>query len=119
MSEPSSTTLTSGIIAAGLVIPIDTGVLVGAFAGSVLFVMSDKNPSILHKLLYFLISIIVGIIAAKYTANFITALTPGAAEANDALGALVASMLAIKVLTFISDQSPGDMLNKSKRGRND
>ena len=67
MAEPSTTgtlVVTAGIGLASFFPGIDGNALVGAFAGATLFVLSAKELNLITRLLYLMISLIMGYIAA-------------------------------------------------------
>ena len=113
MAEPvSSTTLTGGAAVAaatGWWAGLDSGVVIGAFAGAVFFVISSTELTLKARAGYFFVSFIFGVLCAPYAAKLIALLIPvsvdksGAMmEAPVALGALVAAAIAIKVLLALS-----------------
>lgn len=55
---------TTGISLASVLPGIDGNALVGSFAGATLFVMSAKELNLISRLLYLLISLVVGYLAA-------------------------------------------------------
>lgn len=63
MAEPSTTAVaagTAGLTLASLLIGLDVSALIGAFAGASLFVVSARELSIIERLIYLLISILMG-----------------------------------------------------------
>jgi hypothetical protein len=93
-------------------------VLIGAFAGAVIFVMSASDFSLLKKLALFVASLLVGILAAPFVADIITWATPGDIEARDPVGALVASAIAVRLLMSAS-QNPTVFFDRFRRGGSD
>lgn len=93
-----------GISIAGLTPQIDSGVLVAATFGALIFVLTNKEYSILVRWLLLIPSIVAGITAAPFAASLITAVTPEPVEAKLPIGALVASAVIVKILmTFAND----------------
>ncbi|MGR7527397.1 putative holin [Klebsiella aerogenes] len=93
-----------GVSLAGLMPQIDSGVLVAATFGALIFVLTNKEYSLLTRWLLLLPSIAAGVTAAPFTSSLITAITPDSVEAKMPIGALVASAVVVKVLmTFAND----------------
>ena len=83
MAEPTSLSgapLAAGVGLAALLPGVDGNALIGAFAGATLFVVSAKSLPIWQRLVYLLISIIAGYLAASVivmpTADAPNAATP-------------------------------------------
>ncbi|EIV5186963.1 putative holin [Serratia marcescens] len=122
MTEPvgtgAATATLTGVTVAGLLSGVDSGVLIGAFAGAVIFVMSASEFSLLRKLALFVASWLVGILAAPFTAAIITWATPSDIEAHAPVGALVASAIAVRLLMSAS-QNPTGFFDRFRRGGGD
>ena len=78
---------------------IGEGVLFGAFAGSVVFVLSKNEIPIWQRWLYLVVSMIGGVLAAGFAADVLQAVVPGITVPKG-VGALLASALVVKVLTL-------------------
>lgn len=78
------------------------GIILGAFAGSVVFVISAHDLSGVQKILLFFAALTAGILAAPFTANIISELTPTLITAPPEVGALVASSMAVRLLLALS-----------------
>lgn len=117
MSEPvSSTALTGGVAAVaatGWWAGLDSGVIIGAFAGAVFFVISSTELKLVARGGYFFVSFIFGIIAGQYAAEILSALVPGShSDVPAPLGALVAAAVSIKMLLTLSTRNmAGKMLS--------
>lgn len=74
MAEPSTTAVaagTVGVTLASLMIGVDVSALIGAFAGASLFVVSARELSIIERLVYLLISILMGyLVGPKLSTHF-------------------------------------------------
>ncbi len=110
MGEPiSSTTITGGaaaVAATGWWVGLDSGVVLGAFAGAVFFVISSTELKLPARAGYFFVSFIFGVLSGPWSAEIMSALIPGArSEAPVALGALVAAAIAIKLLLALSTKN--------------
>lgn len=106
MHEPvSGTAITSGLGATTLLsywAGIPSGVIIGSFAGAVVYVLTNSDVPLFKRLSFFLISFIVGIIGAGYAAKviegFTRILTQTEVTVDHSVGALIAAALAIKLL---------------------
>jgi glucan phosphoethanolaminetransferase (alkaline phosphatase superfamily) len=106
MHEPvSGTALTSGLGATTLLsywAGVPSGVIIGSFAGAVVYVLTNSDIPLFKRLSFFLISFVVGIIGAGYASKIIgaitSALTQSTIDVDHSVGALVASAVAIKLL---------------------
>lgn len=113
MAEPTSTTAvaitTAGIGMASLFPGIDGNALIGAFAGATLFVMSARELTLFERILYLLISCVMGYMAApEITANtFIQ---------ESGVAAFVAGVLCITVMLGIIKQLEGTDIISAIRG---
>lgn len=114
MSEPVSSTAiaTYGLgitVLMGTVSEIPAGVFIGAFAGSVVYVLTNSDIPTFKRLCFFLISFIVGILGSDYAANIMTALTaawlPTDTIVDRSVGAIVASAVAIKLILALIAKS--------------
>ncbi|EPR3212961.1 phage holin family protein [Klebsiella variicola subsp. variicola] len=108
MSDPVSGTSVAagGLMGAsmfGLATGIDYGVVFGAFAGSVFYVVTAADISRIRLAGYFLTSFIVGVLGAGLAGSKLNSLTHYD-KPLDALGAVIFSALCIKVLTFLDSQ---------------
>ncbi|GDX06655.1 putative holin [Buttiauxella selenatireducens] len=113
MSEPISGTAAAHVAVttvtfAGLWANTDAGVILGAFAGATLYVLTSRNLRWWEKLLFGLASFLCGLIGAKYMTAILNAtlsstlgkLAPGteAIPIPESVGALVAAAVMI---TFV------------------
>ena len=107
MSEPVSSTAvaTYGLsitVLMSTMSEIPAGVFIGAFAGSVVYVLTNSDIPTFKRLCFFLISFIVGILGSEYAANIMTTLTatwlPTGSVVDRSIGAIVASAVAIKII---------------------
>lgn len=111
MNEPiSSTAIVTGIGTASLLSywsTVHPSVIIGAFAGASVYVLSNADIPKLKRLSFFLISFFVGIIGADYAARVIESITSivtrSSVQVDTSIGALAASAVAIKmILSLIS-----------------
>lgn len=109
MGEPLSGTTqaalaVSGVTVVGLFNWIEPGVLIGAFAGSIIFVLSARDFPGWAKLMLFLASLLTGIVAAPFASAVITLITPASISASTPVGALAASAIAVRFLMLLSNE---------------
>lgn len=91
-------------------------VLFGAFAGAVFYVASAVDLRLFVRAAYFLVSWIVGVFGAGVAGAKLEQLSGYSDRPLDGLGAVLLSALAIKTLTFISQQDPATWLARWKGG---
>lgn len=97
---------------------IPPDVLIGAFAGAVMFLLSSAPMSRIRLFGYFCISIVAGILAAEAVAKILTAvlsLFMLQVEVSPSVGALFAAASAINVILVVKNRAvskvsgePGD-----------
>lgn len=113
MAEPSSSSLIAGAAGIGfasLFPGIDGNALIGAFAGAALLVVSSKDLSLGKRLIYLVISMIAGYLAAPDIVN----LTP---IRSTGVAAFFAAALAIVLtLQLIERMKNFDVLSIFKKG---
>lgn len=113
MAEPNTTTaatISAAIGLAGLAPGIDGNALIGAFTGAALVVVTSKDISILTRLAYLVISLVMGYLAAPEVVNA----TP---IHSTAVAAFFAAALVITVtLQLIERLKSADLLAFLKRG---
>ncbi|MFY2735926.1 putative holin [Pseudocitrobacter faecalis] len=119
MAEFTGATIAvTGLAAIGLSPHTDPGVVIAAFAGSVIFVISATEYSRFIRTALFAASWIAGIICADMTAAFITRATRGFITANPAVGALLASALVVRCLMAVDVDTVKGWIGR-RRGNNE
>jgi hypothetical protein len=116
MTEPltgtgAATAAVTGVTLVGLVSGLDAGSVIAAFAGAVIFVLSAIDFPIWKRLLLFLVSIVVGVLAAGFTALALTSLisiVSAKVEVDRSVGALIASAAAVRVLMLFTAKPSND-----------
>lgn len=63
MAEPNTAAVT-GVFMGIAITAVDSNTMIGAFAGATLFVMSEKELSPLYRVIYLIISIVMGYLIA-------------------------------------------------------
>lgn len=113
MHEPvSGTAITTGLGATTLLsywAGIPSGVVIGSFAGAVVYVLTNSDIPIFKRLTFFFISFVVGIMASDYFTKIIEATTAffirREIQVDASIGALVASAIAIKLLLSLMNKA--------------
>ncbi|HBH64769.1 MAG TPA: holin [Erwinia persicina] len=106
--------VTSGSSLVGFIGTTDYGVMFGAFAGAVFYVATAADIQVIRRAAYFLVSWIVGIYGAGLVGAKLAQLLGYSDKPLDGLGAVLLSALAIKTLTFFSQQDPASWLARWK-----
>lgn len=115
MSEPiTGTGLAGGALTGasvyGLLTGADYGVVFGAFAGSVFYIATAADLSATRRMAYFVVSYIAGVLCAGLVGSKLSALTDYTDKPLDAIGAVIISALAVKILTFLNNQDIGSLV---------
>lgn len=102
MAEPASSIATAGAVAATVGVAawlssLDPGAVAGAFAGAVTFALTARDTALLPRIIYALVSLVVGYAAVPD----VTALSPLKAPF---LAAFVVSALVIQVTITALDR---------------
>ncbi|MCT4701207.1 phage holin family protein [Enterobacteriaceae bacterium H20N1] len=123
MSEPLSGTVAAasaltGASLYGLLTGTDYGVVFGAFAGAVFYVATAADLTILRRSAYFIVSYFAGVYGSGLAGSALASLTHYTEKPLDALGAVILSAVAIKFLTFFSEQDPFALLQRWRGGAN-
>ncbi|HBE9082113.1 phage holin family protein [Serratia fonticola] len=114
MSEPISgsgaaAATVTGVTLVGLFSNLDPAVVIGAFAGAAVFVMSSSEFSLLKKIWMFVLSFLTGMFSAAFFADVIEAclsVMPGNhIEVDDTIGALVGGAVAVRLLMMLIAKS--------------
>ncbi|MEM6049607.1 putative holin [Erwinia sp. P7711] len=95
---------------------INYSVLFGAFAGAVYYVTSAADLRIIVRAAYFMVSWIVGVFGSGLAGAKLEQLSGYTDRPLDGLGAVLLSALAIKTLTFFTEQDPVTWLARLKGG---
>ena len=123
MSEPVSGSVIAGSALTGasvygLLTGTDYGVVFGAFAGAVFYVATAADLTIFRRSAYFIVSYFAGVYGSGLAGSLLASITQYTEKPLDALGAVVLSALAIKTLTFLSEQDPLTLLQRWRGGDN-
>lgn len=115
MSDPiSGTGLAGGVLTGasvyGFLSGTDYGVVFGAFAGAVFYIATAADLSAARRLAYFLVSYIAGILCSGLVGSKLALATGYSDKPLDAIGAVIVSALAVKILTFLNNQDVGSLV---------
>ncbi|HDX8924498.1 TPA: phage holin family protein [Klebsiella oxytoca] len=115
MSEPiTGTGLAGGALTGasvyGLLTGTDYGVVFGAFAGSVFYIATAADLSATRRMAYFVVSYIAGVLCSGLVGSKLSALTGYTDKPLDAIGAVIISALAVKILTFLNNHDIGSLV---------
>ncbi|WP_293937676.1 putative holin [Iodobacter sp.] len=104
MTEPVSTSYATSAVTSLAVLSlfpgIDAAIVLGAFAGAVVFVMTSDDLTILKRLAFMAISFIAGCLAAQNVASMMSSFLPKIAVSNG-VGALVAAAISVRLLLWL------------------
>lgn len=120
MAEPTAP-ITAGILLAALAatIPgVDASVVIGAFSGSVVFVLASNDLTNLRKVAYFMLSFTGGLLAAGMAAASLSALLailPATIVVPNGVGAMLASAMVVKLLLWLISRDPSGVIDLLRR----
>lgn len=111
MLEPTTSTgaasaAVTGVTLVGLFSGLDASVVIGAFAGAVVFVLSSRDIKLWQRCGYFIVSFIIGIYGADFVAGLLSKFVSGQ-PVDRSVGAMFASAGLVGVLVAIS--KPGSL----------
>ena len=122
MTEPASVSSASATVAtvtfASLTPGVPAAVVLGSFAGAVMFVVVANDFSIWKKLLLFLASFVAGFLGAETTARLLETCLP-IQTVDHGVGALVAGAIAVRLLMFVTARldDPASLFSFLRGGR--
>ena len=79
-------------------------------AGAVFCIATATNLSASRRLAYFIVSYIAGILCSGLVGSKLANLTGYSDKPLDAIGAVIVSALAVKILTFLNNQDIGSLV---------
>lgn len=113
MPEPISASTANGVaiaLAIASTAPwLDPIILLGAFAGALLFGLTSEEKIVGRVILLFLTSFICGLLAADVTVQILAKLLPTDIEINKGVGAIIAAALAVKILKVAMNLVPAQL----------
>lgn len=111
----------SGILTAGILVGLDSGTTISAFAGAVVFVLSAVDFAIPKRLLLFITSFALGLVASEFTSSvlalILSAVLQGQIQVDRPIGAAVAAAASVRVLMMFTAKSKQvSLLDRFKGG---
>jgi hypothetical protein len=118
ISGTGAATALTGVTFFGILSGLDYGVVFGAFAGAVYYIATAADLTTPRRVAYFLVSYIAGVLGAGLVGSKLAVLTGYSDKPLDALGAVIISALAIKILTFFNNQDIAGVFSRFRGGTN-
>ncbi|MGB3255176.1 phage holin family protein [Buttiauxella gaviniae] len=118
ISSTGAATALTGVTFFGILSGLDYGVVFGAFAGAVYYVATAADLTTPRRVAYFLVSYIAGVLCAGLVGSKLAVVMGYSDKPLDALGAVIISALAIKILTFFNNQDLAGMFSRFRGGTN-
>jgi hypothetical protein len=116
ISSSAATSAITGLALLSLFPGVDPGVLLGAFAGALIFIVTTAELGNLRKAVLFIAAFVAGALAAPLVAAMLASVLPQSVEVPKAVGALLASALAVHLLQWVLRKAPDDLLKLRKGG---
>ncbi len=105
MTEPFSTsfatTTTTAVAAISLCPGVNDSVVIGAFAGAVVFVMASTHLPIIKRVAFFIVSMVNGCLGAQTVADTMSLLLPSHINVSPGVGSLVGAAVSVKLLLWL------------------
>lgn len=105
MSEPiSATTATSAVATASILTLVpgaEPAVMIGAFTGAVLFIITNDTSGNLQRVGLFVVSFLGGVLCANWAANALSAVLPDSLQVNMGMAALISSACVVRMLQYL------------------
>ena len=117
ISSSAATSTLTGLALLSLFPGLDIEVVLAAFAGAMVFIATTTELGNLRKAGLFVAAFIIGILFADQVAAIVTTLHPAkAAGSPRAIGALLASAMAVHLLQWALRKAPEDLFKLRKGG---
>lgn len=105
MSEPISTSTATaalaGVTVASLMPFADPAVVIGAFTGATLFVMTDEMPSHWRRIILFIASFLGGCLCAQLISDVVSNVLPEQISVHTSVGAIIGSALLVRLMQLL------------------
>lgn len=114
MAEPISASTVKASTVAGVsfltLLPVfDAAILLGAFSGASVFVLSRQDFKLWKKLVYLVLAFINGVLAAPFATAVLQHFMPlSGVLVSDGVGALLSASLSTKFLIFLIERDVAD-----------
>ncbi|CNL62641.1 putative holin [Yersinia aldovae] len=130
MTEPVSSATATTVVAGAAIVGLLSGpdaadIVVGAFIGSVIFVISAKDFTLLIRTVLFLASFVVGILTCDFFASIISSvignfpLIGSNITATKLIGAIVSSAVSVRLLMALTKRAAEPPNIDSQGGNHD
>ena len=120
ISSSTASTAVAGVTLISLMAGLNAGVVLGAFAGAVVFVVTAADIGTFRKILLFAASMIAGVLADELTAALLALPLPDGTIVAPGVGSLVASAVTVKLLQSIIRADTDSLLGfLGRRGGDD
>lgn len=116
ISSTGATSTLAGLTLISIFPGIDAATVIGAFAGALVFICTTTELGNLRKSVLFFVSFIVGNLAADLAAGVLSTMLPNSIEVSKAVGALLASAIAVHLLQALLRKKPEDILKNVRKG---
>lgn len=105
MSEPISATSATSAVATASILTLVPGaepaVMIGAFTGAVLFIITNDTTGNLQRVGLFVVSFLGGVLCANWAANALSAALPDSLQVNMGMAALISSACVVRMLQYL------------------
>lgn len=116
ISSSTASTAVTGLAIMSLIPGMDAASVLGAFAGSLVFIVSAEELTSAKKVMLFVASFICGLLLAEPAGSWLTAATPATVEVSQGVGALLSAAMAVKLLQDALRAAPGGWLSALRKG---
>ena len=105
MSVPISATSATSAVATASILTLVPGaepaVMIGAFTGAVLFIITNDTSGNLQRVGLFVVSFLGGVLCANWAANALSAVLPDSLQVNMGMAALISSACVVRMLQYL------------------
>ncbi|MNF65333.1 hypothetical protein D3C85_1100160 [compost metagenome] len=115
ISSSAATGTVTGLALLSLIPGLDPAVMLGAFAGALVFIGTFDELSNWRRGGLFLASLLIGLLAADITATLLSTVLPRALNVTDAIGAIIASSISVHLLQGLLRKTPDDLISPFRR----
>lgn len=116
VSTSAATSALTGLAMLSLFTGLEPAVVLGAFAGAMVFILTTAELGNWRKAGLFLVAIITGILAPEMAANVLASVMPQNVVVPKAIGALLASALTVHLLQWLLRKAPDELIPKFRKG---
>ena len=110
-STGAATAAVTGVTLVGLLSGLDAGVVIGAFAGAVVFVLSASEFPIWKRLAFFIVAFVLGVLTANFSTSVLSTVAPESVTVEKPIGALVSSATIVWILIAVISRAKNPTFN--------